>query len=424
MNTLKPSSSTLISSFVKRVAFMSLFAAPMLLSAACTGVEGEDAGSIDDIADTADDAEGDIAEAAADKLQDMAPSSIAILVHNPAQRGLLKDELEQAGVTFVADDYDTVIVHVDASNAKSLVPVVTEYLNEGARVLLDSNGGDADRIAIGELALEIAGVAAEETALSIVQDAPGAFTVVPIAHTNAAVGSGDYGAGNTPMAVLGSPVRELALMEPSMADTMTKYYFQCKGCASPPIVPSFVDNNSTYPQTSLGSTDIIRYRFKGPLLQCSPGAAANCNQTYSESVSNAVANGTSISVNFTNKLTEKLTGGVTLGYTFTKTKTSTSTWVSSFPTKPGWTSRPVSWVVRRSGKGDVKNAYIFKSRTKSALACKPSGGCYGVYDSYERQATTKVGTWSSSVVMNGGVPTIGWKTFQGNVDPNTYVMDN
>jgi hypothetical protein len=145
--------------------------------------------------------------------------------------------------------------------------------------------------------------------------------------------------------------------------------------------------------------------------------------TWGKSFTKSVAHGTSVSVNFANKLTEKLTGGVTLGYSLTVTKSHTLSGSNSVNIKPGWTARPVSYLHRKRGSGNVKNAYVFQSRRKVHSPCRPSGGCYAVHDTYVRQPNTVVGTWSANVIVNQGATTNSWNTYNGALDPTVYVFD-
>lgn len=392
----------------KRLVLTSVLLPSLLLTAGC-GEQGS----------WAEDGAGDPQE------PDLSPGAIA--VYNPSKRGMVQAAMEAAGTSFVTDNYGTVLIHVDGSSTASLVPVVTHFLNEGKQVVLDSNGGHAERSAIGELAAAVAGIAAQEAALSIVQDAPGAFTVTPIADATAAAGLSEYGPGNTPVAVLGTSSPALGSLDDSVSmlstDTITKSGFQGSGQPAPPIVPSYVDNKVTHIQKGSSGSLLKRYLFVGNPQECPVDGTNNCPMSWGESYSRAVAQGTTISVNLSNKLTEKLTGSVTLGYSLTVTKTHTLTWSNGTNIQPGWTARPVSYLWRKSGYGDVKNAYVFKSRTKTPSACRPSGGCYRITDLYERQPNTIVGTWSANIAQNQGAPTSSWNTFRGAVDPNVYTFD-
>lgn len=354
-----------------------------------------------------------------------------IFVYDPSKRGRALASLSAAGANLVTGNADTILIHIDGSNASSLTPIITRLLDEKKHIVLDSDGDEASRSAIGTLAGSVAGLAANETALSILQYEPGAFTVTPL-DLSPTYGVSSETTGNRPLALLapteaGCGASEAAPVTASdvtaAADTITKYRYQQRNQPRPPIVYHLVDNKATHVRTGFTGSDLKRYLYRGDIQTC-PSGVNKCTMSWSRSESKAVAHGTSVNVKLGAKLTEKLSADVSWGYSLTVTTTRTLTWTNAIELASGWSGRPVSYIWRRSGYGDVKNAYVFKSRRTVHSACRPGGGCYAHYDTYERQPNTTVATWSAHVVLNQGSPTNSWNTFRGNTDPNSYTFDS
>lgn len=404
--------SFLQTSFFKNVLLSSMLA-PQLLLAGCTvGLSDESL------------SEGEV------NCEDSAPALLPTLLHDPSSDGLVQSALTAADTSFVTDDYDAVLVNINSADHDTLVPVITDFLIDGKHVVLDSTGTDAERSMIAQLAGTVTGMAANESALSILEDAPGVFVVTAI-DTTQQFNTDGQDSGNTPLNLLANPD---AAPNPACADnddapqlfasdTTTRSSYQGKNKPVPPIVRVLVDNKTQYDRDRFSGSEERRYLEVGDPHYCSPNAADNCTFRFDRSISKAIAHGTKIDVNFANTLTEKLTGGVTFGYSLTVTNTHTLTWSNSHPVAPGYSARPVSYVIRRTGEGKVKNAYIFQSRRKVHSPCRPSGGCYRYTDTYVRERNTEVGTWLADVAMNGGAPTTSWVIFPGEIDTKRYVMD-
>jgi hypothetical protein len=215
----------------------------------------------------------------------------------------------------------------------------------------------------------------------------------------------------------------MSLSQIAMAETITKSYFQGKGQPTPAIIPALIDNNATYIKSSDDAKQSTRYLYVGPLQKCPSVGVTGCMVSFSETITKQVARGTNIDVNLTGPLTEKLTSAVKLGFSYTVTDSRAMTWSTGATLLPGFNSRPVSYVIRVRGNGDVKNAFIHTGRTKVASACRPSGGCFRITDTYVRMPNTKVGGWLADLPVNSS-PTTTYKTFRGEIDPNQpYKMD-
>lgn len=397
---------------------------PQLVLAAAGCIGGEEGGP--------EEGTGD--EVAATECKTGAAKTVPILVYDPSKQGRVRATLAAAGANFVTAGYDAVLVDVDAANASSLAPVVTRFLGEGKHIVLDSSGSAAERAAIGELAGSVAGMAAQETALSIIQTSPDAFTVTPL-DTTPTFGVYSETTGNLPLAVLAAkdgsicaaPAVEQSVVGPvaAAADTYLKRTYRGHGQPYPKVIHVLVDNKAVHQQTGFTGSELKRYLYRGDLQLCPSSGGSNfCNMTWGESYSKAIAHGTSISVKFPlDKIVSRLTGDVTLGYSLTITNTRTLTWSNSVNIARGYTARPVSYILRRSGYGNVKNAYVFQSRKSQIVPCRPTLDCYYYNDTYVRQPDTVVGTWLANVTLNQGSPTNSWNVFRGTTDPNSYTFD-
>lgn len=408
--------SFLQTSFFKNLLLSSILLPQFLLAGCVVGLD--EAGGLDDEA-------GDCEEAG--------PALVPTFLHDPSREGLVQSALTAAGATFVTDDFQAVIINVDGSDAATLAPVVTFFLDEGKQIVLDSSGGDAERVVIGEIAGAVTGLAAREAALSIIEDTPGAFVVTPIDTAGQFDSSDDDASGNTPLKVLASGDAEIGSTCPTSddapqtfaSDTTTRRSYQGRNKPAPRRIPVLVDNNAIHHQTHFSGSEERRYLFVGDPQYCPLGTPDNCSMSWGESYSKSIAHSTKIDVSFSNAFTEALTGGVTIGYSLTVTNSRTLSWSNRIPVAPGYSARPVSYVLRRTGHGKVKNAYIFQSRRKIHSPCRPSGGCYSVIDTYVRERNTEVGTWIADVALNEGRPTNSWVVFRGERDPNLpYKMDN
>ena len=413
-----------------RLLLASALLPPLLLAApGCTTQDG-------DLDDQVEDDSAPPADAVPMDCDAKGPSTIPIFVYDRSKQGRVLASLAATNPNLVTDGYEAVLIHVDASNASSLAPAVTSFLNQQKHIVLDSSGDLDARRAIAELAGAVTGMEAQETALSILQYAPGSFTITPL-DTNPTFGVASETTGNKPLALLGSRERAACAQPADSADaavsalvggavstatdSITKIRIQPTGKPTPPIVYHYIDNKVTHALSGTSGSDLKRYLYRGDVQKC-PSGGTKCNMSFSRSFAKAVANGTSVSVKLGGKLTELLTGDVTLGYSLTLTNTKTLTWTNAVEIKPGLSARPVSYLWRRSGYGNVKNAYVFKGRTSRGGPCRPAG-CTIHTDTYTRDPSVSVATWSAYVPLNQGSPTNSWNIFSGNSDPNSYTFD-
>jgi hypothetical protein len=370
---------------------------------------------------------GEVDEAASQPAE-TAPSTVSILVYDPSKQGQVRAAMMAAHAEFVTEGYQAVIVDVGSATSATLMPIIQRFLDDGKQVVLDSSGGPTDRLAIAELGAAVAGIALRESALSIVQTAPGAFAVTPIVSSAASLIAGESSVGNSPLAVLGRPYSAPAAdfsvvgSTANATDTITQYHYQGHGKPSPAKTPVLLDNKATYLRTGFTGVDKKRYLFRGDLQLCPANGTQVCEMVWGKQYSRSIAHGLNIAATFS-KVWEKLSGGVTVGYSLTVTNMQTLLWSTGASLNPGWTGRPVAYIWRRTGQGNVKNAYNFVSRRTVVSPCRPTADCKAHYDTYVRQPDTLVGTWLADVVLNQGSPTNTFNTFRGNADPNVYIFD-
>jgi hypothetical protein len=368
----------------------------------------------------------------ANRPAEAAPSEVSILVYDPSKQGQVRSAMIAAGAEFVSEGYQAVIVDVGSASTATLAPIVERFLKDGKQVVLDSSDGPTDRIAIAELGAAVAGIALQESALSIVQNAPDAFTVTPIIGSSPSLIAAESNAGNSPLAVLGqrysAPTSNLSAQTSvagttaSASDTYVRMQFQNHGKPTPPKTPVLLDNNATYLETGFTGVQEKRYLYRGSPQACPASGTQVCEMSWAEQYARSITHGLNIGVTFS-KVYEKLTGGVTLGYSLAVTNMKTLVWTTGASLNPGWTGRPVSYIWRRTGNGKVKNVYNFVSRESRTIACRPWGDCKRHYDTYVRQPDTQVGTWSAYVVLNQGDPTNSYNTFRGAADPFVYTFE-
>jgi hypothetical protein len=357
--------------------------------------------------------------------------SVPVMVYDATKRGKVYSTIAASGVTFTQDNYDAVIIDVSSGSTETLTPIVNQFLKDGKQVVLDSSGQPNDRLAIAELGGAVAGIKLPEAALSIVQTATDAFAVTPIVDGAASLTVDNASAGNTALAVVGGQylppqegdVEAHALVGPMAAtDTILRSRFQGSGKPVPAVIPVIVDNNATHLTSGFRGSNLQRYLYRGDLQRCPSNGTQVCPMSWGEQYSRTVSHGLNIGVSI-QKVFEKLTGGVTLGYSLSVSTSRTLQWSTGANLNPGWTGRPVSYIWRRTGYGNVKNAYIFQSRKTQVSPCRPLADCKVHRDTYVRQPNTVVGTWSANVVLNQGSPTNTFNTFRGTTDPNVYIFD-
>jgi Ricin-type beta-trefoil lectin domain len=374
---------------------------------------------------------GEVDEAA-NQPAETAPPTASILVYDPSRQGQVRAAMMASRAEFVTEGYNTVIVDVGSASPATLVPIIQRFLDDGKQVVLDSSGGPTDRLAIAELGAAVAGIALQESALSIVQTAPGAFAVTPIVSSSASLIAGESTSGNSPLAVLGRPYSaptaapaddwSVVGSTANALDFTTKVLYQGHGQPTPLAIPVLLDNQATYLQKTFVGLDKKRYLFRGDLQMCPANGTQVCEMSWGKQYSRSVSHGLNIGATFS-QAWEKLTGGVTVGYNLTVTQMQTLQWLTGASLNPGWTGRPVSFIWRHTGTGDVKNAYNFLSRRTIETSCRPTLDCKTHHDTYVRLADKVVGVWFADVVLNQGSPTNSFNTFRGNADPNTYIFD-
>lgn len=360
-----------------------------------------------------------------------ASSTVPIYLYSPSKQGQVRAALTAGGARFVERDFAAVLIDVEGASAASLSPVVANFLQDGKRVVLDSSGSPAARRTIGELAFSTAGLSAPAAALSIDRNSAQTFMVTEI-NLAPSFAASDSGLGNTPLALLADPDSsqvascEAATSEltAAAAETTTRRKFQSRSQPAPAIVRYLYDNKTSYPRLNFVGSNYRRYLYVGDIQRCSSSQGnSGCEFSWGQSYTKEVSHGTSVSVKFGGKLAEAVTGEVELGYSLTLTNSRTLSWSNTHLIQRGYSARPVSYVIRQNGTGNVKNAFVWKNRTSVHSPCRPSGGCYWHTDHYTREPNTVVGTWTAEIVLNGGATTNTWMVFRGNVDPNGYTME-
>lgn len=403
-----------------RRTLLSALLVPQLLLAfpGCMGAEGELG------VDESDGAETDTSPA--EGCAPAAASTLPIFVHDPSKQGQVRAALTAAGARFVDRDFAAVLIDVEGASAAALTPLVTRFLHDGKRVVLDSSGSPSAQLTIGELTQATTGMAARVPALSIERDTAQSFMVTPI-NLTPTIAATDSGLGNTPLAVLANTGAQDSdtCAEPGFstaaAETMTRRSWQGRGQAEPRIVRFYYDKKTSYPRNNFVGSSFKRYLYVGDIQRCSSSQGNNgCEFSWGQSYTKEISHGTSISVKFGGKIAEAVTGEAELAYSLTVTNSRTLSWSNTHMIRNGYSARPVSYVVRQQGTGNVKNAFVWKNRTKVHSPCRPSGGCYWHTDHYVREPNTVVGTWTADIVLNGGATTNSWSVFRGNTDPNSY----